>query len=136
MNHQEYWTEIAEIAKWASDNRPTELGGKGLASEYGEGFDQYDALHETLDGHQWVIYTHKARSVIAHTNNPNALMEEFGSDVGGDMFDERRAFCAMMQDIIDAGGMDQDYDLDDIRRAKADDDPTFTEWSFRYDLID
>ena len=124
MNHQEYWTEIKEIAAWASDNRPTDLGGQGLASEYGEDCDQYDALHETLDGHQWVIYTHKARAVIAHTDNPNALMDEFGSDAGGDMFDERRAFCAMMQDIIDAGGMDQGYDLDDIIQEKADRDLT------------
>ena len=114
MNAYEYDKEIDSIAAWISDNRPAELGGKGWATEYREGYDAHAALWETLDGHRWVIYTHHARQVIAHSDNPNALMDEFGADAGGERFDERRAFYAMYTDIMEIADFEK-YDLDELR---------------------
>jgi hypothetical protein len=114
MTQQEYWNEIRSLAEWLSDNRPAELGGEGVVADYGEDADRYDAIHETLDGHEFVIYTRKARQVVAHSDNPDHMMDEFGSDCFGGMFDERRAYWAMMQDIIDRGGMEERFDLDEL----------------------
>ena len=117
MNSNEYHEEIARLAEWISDNRPAELGGKGIASEYGEDYDAGDALHETLDGHGWVIYTYQARQVIAHSDNPDFMMDEFGTDAGGDMFDARRAYWAMYADIMEQAEDDK-YDLDELRAER------------------
>ena len=114
MTRREYWNEIRRLAEWLSDNRPAELGGEGVVADYGEDADRHDAIHETLDGHEFVIYTHKARQVIVHSDNPDHMIDEFGSDCFGDMFDERRAYWAMMQDIIDRGGMEERFDLDEL----------------------
>lgn len=125
MTQQEYWDEIRSLAEWLSDNRPAELGGEGVTADYGEDADRYDAmhetlagLHETLDGHEFVIYTHKARQVAVHSDNPDRMMDELGGDAGGEMFDERRAYYAMEQDIIDRGGMEERFDLDELRTER------------------
>ena len=118
MTQREYWDEIRGLAEWLSDNRPAELGGEGVVADYGEDTDRYDAIHETLDGHEFVIYTHKARQVVTHSDNPDHMMDEFGADAGGDMFDERRAYWAMLQDIIDRGGMEERFDLDEMQRDR------------------
>jgi len=118
MTQQEYWNEIRSLAEWLSDNRPTELGGGGVTADYGEDADRYDAMHETLDGHEFVIYTHKARQVIVHSDNPDHMIDEMGADAGGDMFDERRAYWAMQQDIIDRDGMEERFDLDELRTER------------------
>ena len=117
MNSNEYHEEIARLAEWISDNRPAALGGEGVASEYGADYDAHDALHETLDGHGWVIYTYQARKVIAHSDNPDFMMDEFGADAGGDMFDERRAYWAMYADIMEQAEFEK-YDLDELRAER------------------
>ena len=117
MTEHEYNAEIAALAEWISDNRPADLGGEGFAADYSEDTDAHDALHETLDGHEYVIYTHKARQVIAHTDNPDYMIEELGADAGGEMFDERRAYWAMYADIMEQAECDQ-YDLDELRAER------------------
>ena len=118
MNSQEYWEEIGELAEWISDNRPKELGGQGVAAEYGDGYDRHHALHETLDGHAFVIYTHEARQVVTHSRHPDSMMEQgLGSedmasqDPSG--FDTQRAYWAMHADIMDQA-QDEAYDLDEL----------------------
>jgi hypothetical protein len=120
MDQREYNQEIARLAEWISDNRPAELGGEGFAAEYGVDAGEYfDGLHETLDGHQWVIYTHQARQVIVHSDNPNYMIEEFGLEPGDHfMFDERRAYWAMYADIMERAEFDK-YDLDELRENAA-----------------
>ena len=131
MTQQEYWDEIRSLAEWLSDNRPTELGGEGVTADYGEDADRYDAMHKTLDGHEFVIYTYKARQVAFHSDNPDHMMDELGADAGGDMFDERRAYWAMQQDIIDRDGMEERFDLDELRTERFEGitgDDAFVQW--------
>ena len=117
MTQHEYNAEIAAIAEWISDNRPADLGGEGFAADYDDAYDAHDALHERLADHQWTTWTHQSRQVIAHSDNPDHMMEEFGADAGGHMFDERRAFWAMYADIQDRADCDQ-YDLDELRAER------------------
>lgn len=117
VNYSDYWKEIDDLAEWISDNRPKDLGGEGVASEYGEGYDAHDALNETLDGHEYVIYTAQSRAIIAHSENANALMEEYGTDAGGPNFDTRRAYCAMYADILERAEFEK-YDLDELRAER------------------
>ena len=119
VNYSDYWKEIDDLATWISDNRPKDLGGEGVASEYREGYDAHEALHETLDGHEYVIYTAQARAIIPHSDNPDHMMEEYGMDDGRSRlhFDTRRAYCAMYADIMERAEFEK-YDLEELRAER------------------
>ena len=42
--------------------------------------EMFDRAHEYADGHEWVIYTYKARQLCAHCNTDQG--EQFLEDVG------------------------------------------------------
>ena len=72
MTREAYWAEVRSCAESIlSETR-----------EYFDGGDWQDALqrrlHETIDGHEWIIYTHRNREVLVHASNPDAYAEEFG----------------------------------------------------------
>ena len=72
-----------------------------------EGADLYDALHEGADNSQWVIYTGRARAVLAWSKNENAAWDVDGVDTFrtaksmDDIFTVG-AFFALRQDIEEA----------------------------------
>jgi len=55
-------------------------------------------LHETIDGHEFVIYTYQARAVMLATDNPSAYEEEKGEAPKGP---KQAAYMAMMADVQD-----------------------------------
>jgi hypothetical protein len=57
-----------------------------------------DYLHETIDGHEFVIYTYKARLVMICTDHPDAFEEEMGDKPETV---EQAAYGAMMADVRD-----------------------------------
>jgi len=66
--------------------------------------DITDALHEIIDGHQWIIYTWKAKHVMLWTDNEDAAAEvgcAFSSDMNHGEYTMRAAFYAMFQDVVD-----------------------------------
>ena len=76
--------------------------------EEGE-FDDRDSLlediHETLDGHQFVIYTHKAQCVCLVSSNDGRAADEYGADclvIGGSLNWSIMAYCAMEADLYEA----------------------------------
>ena len=83
---QEYYTEI-----------------RALADEYQKQPEESreDWLHEAIDGHEFVIYTYKARCVLVATDNPTAWEDEFGERSSGP---EQEAYAAMMADVHAAAG--------------------------------
>ena len=89
FTEQEYWREVQAIAESAHEE----------AKEHGGGLGDY--LHETIDGHQFVIYTHKARAVLLHSPNENAIFEEMGDQVAGSMegLYSMAAYWAMLADV-------------------------------------
>lgn len=61
--------------------------------------DRDEWIHQTIDGHEWVIYTFKARCVLIATDNPDAYMEDFGEPPPTV---EAQAYAAMMRDVREA----------------------------------
>ena len=67
----------------------------------------YDRLHETIDGHQWIIYYSYNDDVIRCSGNADAYQgvysnEDVGAliaDKGLDQFGCTRAYFAMHQDV-------------------------------------
>jgi len=82
ITKQEYHEEVKSIARCVKEE----------AAKYGQ--DIYDVLHETVDGHEWVIYTYKARALANLVGNPDAW-----KDFGGEFSDEGRAYAGLMEDI-------------------------------------
>lgn len=86
ISYKDYWDEIRDIAQDVTDQ----------ANKYES--DIYEILHETLDGHQWVIYTAYNYDVIRHSPNDEAWREYFG-DVVPQNLDAARACMAMTEDV-------------------------------------
>ena len=90
ITEKQYWKEIRSLAKDA-DKRVK------------EGEEPGDVLHETIDGHQWIIYYHYQPYVIAHTRNEDAVFDMVG-EVSGDSTGAvltQIAFYAMEQDVAE-----------------------------------
>lgn len=60
--------------------------------------DRDDWLHETLDGHEYVIYTYKARVVLVCTDHPDVYKDEMGEEPETP---EQAAYMAMRADVDD-----------------------------------
>ncbi len=64
-------------------------------------------LHETIDGHQWVIYTAYNLDVLRHSESADAYTDNFGTADAGHVLKDRgidglhavMAYCAMEQDV-------------------------------------
>ena len=69
-----------------------------------ETYDDLDTwIHETVDGSEWVIYTHQAELVMHHTDNENALFDAWGELPDVDHWSALVvpfAFFAMRQDLM------------------------------------
>lgn len=64
MTEQEYWQEVEEIARQAlSEPRRSRT----------------EWIEQTVDGHQYVIYTHEAREVLRISPNEDAVFDENGA---------------------------------------------------------
>ena len=66
-------------------------------------------LHETIDGHRWVIYYSYHDDVLRYSDNSNSYIDQFGNDDAGQVLKERglnglktvMAYFAMEQDVRD-----------------------------------
>lgn len=100
-----------------------------MAADYAErikkgAFEDRDAfftdVHETLDGHEFVIYTFKAQCVCLVSDNEAAYVDNFGSEgltKDGRINWEAIAYCAMEQDLF--------AELDNYLGVDINDDDTF-----------
>lgn len=71
-----------------------------------EGVDEQDAIHESVDGSEWVIYHGRARAVCQWSQNEDAIVDQMGSDAfaGAVSLQEcitRAAYWAMLADVQD-----------------------------------
>ena len=94
LTYREYQDAIDSMAKECAE---------GLAS--GEIDDAYDWIHESVDSHQYVIYTAYAFDVLKHSSNWLAYDDEVGT--GGERDDLPTMLCqyvywAMAADVSDA----------------------------------
>jgi hypothetical protein len=88
ITQKEYWKEVTSLAKQ-------------IAEEARGGGDRHDILHETIDGHEWIIYTWAYPYVLIHSRNEDALFEQLGGQTTDSYSDimQRMAFWALKEDV-------------------------------------
>lgn len=88
-----------------------------LAGEFADRDAFFQDVHETLDGHEFVIYTFKAQCACLASDNEDAYVYNFGSEgltKDGRINWEAIAYSAMEQDLYDAlSGAGVDINDDD-----------------------
>ncbi len=91
ISYAEYWKEVRAMAK----------GVKRQAKERDE--DEYDVLHEMVDGHEWIIYTWAYPWVLIQSANEDALFDEMGPTEATDYAQimGQMAFMAFRADIAE-----------------------------------
>ncbi len=76
ITRDEYWNEIRSIAQ--------EMAEEFAGGEHGTGEQAREAfserLHETIDGHQWVIYTYQSQCIVPHSDSDGYSAENFGAE--------------------------------------------------------
>ena len=92
---REYYAEIADIVRECIEENTPAPDDDGTV--YGPDADACrDWLHETIDGHSWVIYTAKA-VLVALVSDADG--DEYLSDMGMEHPTvEQRAYACMMQE--------------------------------------
>lgn len=77
LTYNEYWTEINELAEsMVSECMDERENDRDCAEE----LINDSRLHETCDGHQWVIYYGYNLDVIKHSENEDYYSDNFGPD--------------------------------------------------------
>jgi len=77
MNNQEYWNEVNAIADIIACESMQECDNDREAAEE---LINDSRLHETIDGHQWVIYYSYNLDVIKHSDNADYYADNFGAE--------------------------------------------------------
>lgn len=106
LTYSEYWTEIQSIA---SDLVSESMDACENDRECAEESIQDTRLHETIDGHQWVIYYTYSLDVIKHSDNEDYYVQNFGGEAlassleqgGLDTLHCHIAFWCMYADVQD-----------------------------------
>jgi hypothetical protein len=84
-----------------------------------------DWLHDTIDGHHDVIYTHAAMEVCRQSRNDQAYFDQFGSDGAVDESGiqwSKLAYCALEADVLEEIG-----DIDELFATEDEDEQVETE---------
>jgi hypothetical protein len=112
----DYWQDVREAAE--------ELKDRLQAGEFGDREEFQDALHETVDGHQRVIFTFEAQQCLLYSDNDGAYFEDFGSEgvvKDGQINWSALAYAAFERDIIEH--LDAiDVDVNDPIPAREDEE--------------
>jgi hypothetical protein len=118
LTNKEYWVEVNATAETVVETAFDILQYDGIESPtikqvYDTIFDS--VLHETVDAHQWVIYTAYHLPILQHTDNAEYMVDNFGGDyvehavkesgVGG--LHQAMAYWALYADIADK--IDSDF---------------------------
>jgi hypothetical protein len=119
VTSSEYWSEIRSIVENVKQDVRENEG------------DVSDAVHEAIDGHQWVIYTGYNLDVLKHCSDESAGIDEGLIDAnvalaegGLSKLTAQLAFCAMERDVYDeldgwSGPEDDDSEAEDTERDAA-----------------
>jgi hypothetical protein len=124
MTESEYHQEIRDLA--AEAVREARSGEHGTGEQCREWLLEW--VHETLDGHEFVIYTAKAQAVLAISNNDGAYVESYGAegalDRDGHVAWESMAYAAMEADLMDYLSRMDGFDVNDPNPEPEDEDDT------------
>jgi len=124
----EYWKEVSEIAKTIAQEAMEHCDND---RDEADELINDSLLHETIDGHEWIIYYSHNLDVIQHSDNEDYMIDNFGIDEAGSILKDKGlsglhsaiAFWALYADVSD-----QISDcLDNIETALEDDEDEETE---------
>ena len=93
LTSHEYWQQVSSLV----DNLLEEARDDGLDRE-----DLDQRLWETIDGHEWVIYTGYHYEVLGHSDNDGYTVEQFGAESAvsdGQLNTAALAFGALYGDV-------------------------------------
>jgi len=91
--YREYWETVKHYAKSALDT-----------TEYSEGTDVDDRVHEMVDGSEWTMMYWRNLKVLEHTRNFDAVDDAVGMNDGVDSLQKvitQGAYFAMFADVLD-----------------------------------
>ena len=106
ITSSEYWTEVQSLADSIASEAMADNDNDREAAEE----DINDSrLHETIDGHQWIIYNAYNLPVMQFSDNADYYIDNFGGDDAGHILKERGidglhtviAFWALYADVQD-----------------------------------
>lgn len=132
IQRADYFRSVEGIASEILDRMTGERDSSGeLVRQCADWDDVDEAVRENVDGSAWIIYTARARSVLALSDNSDAY-EDVNGEPGASA--EARAFYAMEADVLAkldelaAERFGEDFDRDDVdtwrteaQRAEDDD---------------
>ncbi len=104
ITQQLYWKEVRELAEGIVEEALADNDGDREAAEEEVNDTR---LHETIDGHQWVIYYAYNLDVLKYSDNAEYMSDNFGGESleasikegGIDMLHTRMAFWALYADV-------------------------------------
>ena len=113
MTSQQYWVEVQQLSAAIVSESANYTDCNTL-----ESFDEdtirdhiFDsALHETIDGHQWVIYYAYNLDVLQYSANSKYMVDELGVEYAGQVLKDRGlsglhsalAYWALYADVMGA----------------------------------
>ena len=101
LTEREYNDEIRSICTSAYEEYEAAHEEKSKPADPSEWV--YEWLHETIDGHQYVIYTYLNTQVLTHSSNENAYWDQFDETPQASCYSQLMAtlaFCAMQADVM------------------------------------
>jgi hypothetical protein len=98
ITYNEYWRQVKAIAKEAK----AETKEKGSSREAWQERAQ-ESARQTVDGHQWIIYTAYTPWVLMHSPSHDAWFESYGASEFDGYSDvmTKLAFAALEQDVME-----------------------------------
>lgn len=112
ITSHKYWKEVRGIAEGlAAEARSGELGTGEQARE-----ELSERLWETIDGHEYVIYTYKAQTILSISPNDGYGAENFGVEAvvtDGAINWSALAFGALYADVQEALWNIDGFDVND-----------------------
>jgi len=103
LTYSEYWTEVSDLAESIASEAMDQADND---RDDAEEIINDTLLHETIDGHQWVIYYAYNLPVLEYSDNSeyaddNGLIGENPLENGLNSFHTMLAFWAMYADVQD-----------------------------------
>lgn len=80
ITSSQYWLEVQSIANLIATNAMQSCDNDRAEAEE---LINDSLLHETIDGHQWIIYNAYNLDVIQHSDNEDYYIDEFGAEDAG-----------------------------------------------------
>ena len=104
ITNSQYWIEVSSMAEIIAEEAMQQSDNN---REEAEDLINDSLLHETIDGHQWIIYYAYNLDVYQHSDNSDYLIDNFGNEEAGIILQEKGldglhqalAFWALYADV-------------------------------------